>query len=135
MFYMNFSREIALFENLVIVRITSLVGGAEGLDAESDSTPLKHLERSVEVHRCRATMAHIRQSRLSFKVKKIKTFQVMPSSLESGRSHPGGNPGAIRKSISHRCYLWEVAFEWEFTKETIYLPLGCLRGGGRPEAS
>ena len=29
--------------------------------------------------------------------------------------HPGGNPGANLKSISHRCYLQEVAFEWELT--------------------
>ena len=36
------------------------------------------------------------------------------------------NPGANFKSISHRCYLREVAFERELTKETIYLPLGCL---------
>ena len=43
--------------------------------------------------------------------------------------HPGGNPGANLKSISHRCYLFEVAFVWELTKETIYLPLGCLQGG------
>jgi hypothetical protein len=42
---------------------------------------------------------------------------------------PGGNPGANRKSISHRCYLREEAFERELTKETIYLPLGCLQGG------
>ena len=47
-------------------------------------------------------------------------------------SHPGGDPGANLKSISHRCYLWEVAFEWELTKETIYLPLGCLQGGSSP---
>ena len=45
-------------------------------------------------------------------------------------SHLGGNPGANLKSISHRCYHREVAFEWELTKETIYLSLGCLRGGG-----
>ena len=42
---------------------------------------------------------------------------------------PGGDPGANLKSISHRCYLREVAFEWELTKETIYLTLGCLQGG------
>ena len=45
--------------------------------------------------------------------------------------HPGGNPGANLKSISHRCYLREVAFEWKLTKETTYLPLGCLQGGVR----
>ena len=33
------------------------------------------------------------------------------------------------KSISHRCYIWEVAPEWELAKEAIYLPLGCLQGG------
>ena len=33
------------------------------------------------------------------------------------------------KSISHRCHLFEVAFVWELTKETIHLPLGCLQGG------
>jgi len=43
--------------------------------------------------------------------------------------HPGGNPGANLMSISHRCYLFQVAFVWELTKETIVLPLGCLQGG------
>ena len=33
------------------------------------------------------------------------------------------------KSISHRCQLLEVAFVWDLTSETIYLPLGCLQGG------
>ena len=42
---------------------------------------------------------------------------------------PGCNPGVHLKSISHRCYLREEAFEWELTKETIYLPLGCFQGG------
>ena len=45
-----------------------------------------------------------------------------------GQGHPGGNPGANLESTSHRCFLREVAFEWEVTKETIYLPLGCLQG-------
>ena len=31
------------------------------------------------------------------------------------------------KLISHRCFLFKVAFEWEWTKETIHLPLGCLQ--------
>ena len=44
-------------------------------------------------------------------------------------NHPRGNSGANLQSISHRCYLQEVAFEWELTKETIYLSLGCLQGG------
>ena len=43
--------------------------------------------------------------------------------------HSGGNPWANIQSISHRCYLFEVAFVWELTKETIHLPLGCLQGG------
>ena len=39
------------------------------------------------------------------------------------------NPGANLKSVAHRCYLREVAFKWELTKETINLPLSCLQGG------
>ena len=42
-------------------------------------------------------------------------------------SHPGGNPGANLKSISHRYHPILVAFSWELTKGTINLPLGCLR--------
>ena len=34
------------------------------------------------------------------------------------------------KSISHRRYLREVAFEWELIKKNIHLPLGCLQGDG-----
>ena len=44
-------------------------------------------------------------------------------------SHPGANPGANHKSISHRFCLREVAFQWELAKQTIFLPLGCLQGG------
>ena len=47
-------------------------------------------------------------------------------------SHPGGNPGANLKSIFHRCYLFEVAFIWELTKDTIVLPMGCLQGDTEP---
>ena len=54
---------------------------------------------------------------------------VIGESLHLGSSHPGGNPVANLKSISHRCYLFEVAFVWELTEETIDLPLGCLQGG------
>ena len=50
----------------------------------------------------------------------------------SNTPHPGGNPGANLKSISHRCHLFEVAFVWELTNETIHLPLGCLQGGTSP---
>ena len=35
------------------------------------------------------------------------------------------------KSISLRCYLFEAAFVWDLTKETIVSPLGCLQGGGK----
>ena len=45
------------------------------------------------------------------------------------QGHPGGNPGANLKSISHRCHPILEAFVWELTKETIHLPLGCLQGG------
>ena len=47
----------------------------------------------------------------------------------AGGSHPGDNPEANLKSISHRCHPILVAFVWEFTEETIHLPLGCLQGG------
>jgi len=43
--------------------------------------------------------------------------------------HPGGNPWANLKSIFQKCYIFEVAFVWELTNETIKLPLGCLQGG------
>ena len=46
-------------------------------------------------------------------------------------SHPGGNPGANLKSISHRCHPILVAFVRELTQETINLPLGCLEGGAQ----
>jgi len=47
---------------------------------------------------------------------------------------PRPNPGANLKTISHRCYLFEVAFVWDLTKKPIDLPLGCLQGGPRPTA-
>ena len=43
--------------------------------------------------------------------------------------HPGVELRANLKSISHKLHLFEVAFVWELTKETILLPLGCLLGG------
>ena len=43
--------------------------------------------------------------------------------------HPEVELRANLKKISHRCHLFEVAFAWELTKETIHLPLGCLQGG------
>ena len=44
-------------------------------------------------------------------------------------NHPGVELRANLDPISHRCHLFEVAFVWEFTKETIHWPLGCLQGG------
>jgi len=44
-------------------------------------------------------------------------------------THPGVELRANLKSISRRCHPILVAFVWELTKETIYLPLGCLQGG------
>jgi len=46
-------------------------------------------------------------------------------------NHPGGNPGANLKSISHTCHPILVACVWELTQETIELPLGCLLGGSQ----
>ena len=36
--------------------------------------------------------------------------------------HPGGNPGANLKSISHRCHPILLACVWDLTEETINLP-------------
>jgi len=49
--------------------------------------------------------------------------------VSRGVPHPGGNPEANLKSISHRCHPILVACVWELTEETIHLPLGCLQGG------
>ena len=46
--------------------------------------------------------------------------------------HPGVEMRANLKSISHRCYLFEIACVRELTKQTIHLPLGCLQGGILP---
>jgi len=48
------------------------------------------------------------------------------------RARDPPNPGANRKSISHRCHPILVA---KLTKEIIDLPLGCLQGGARPPCS
>ena len=54
----------------------------------------------------------------------IKNPEQAMSQVLAMVSHPGGNLWANPKSISHRCYLFEVAFVLELTKETIDLPLG-----------
>ena len=38
------------------------------------------------------------------------------------RYHPGGNPGANLKSISHRCHTILVACVWELTKKPSICP-------------
>ena len=48
---------------------------------------------------------------------------------ERSSTPPWRHTGANLKLITHRCYLREVAFEWELTEETLYLPLGFLQGG------
>ena len=40
--------------------------------------------------------------------------------------HPGVELSGNLKSLS--CHLFEVAFVWELTKETIHLPKGRLQG-------
>ena len=42
--------------------------------------------------------------------------------------HPGGNPGANLKSISHRCQPILVAFEFKLTKETNQFAHGLPTG-------
>jgi len=64
-----------------------------------------------------------------------------PPSMAAGRTriawrvHPGSNPGENLEPSSHRSHPILVAFVWELTKETIYLPLGCLQGGVRIRGS
>jgi len=43
--------------------------------------------------------------------------------------HPGVELRANLESIFRRRFLFEEAFVWQLTKETIHLPLGCLQGG------
>ena len=41
---------------------------------------------------------------------------------ECVHDHPGGNPVANLRSISHSCHLREEAFEWELTQELSIRP-------------
>ena len=59
----------------------------------------------------------------------IRAASCSRSSVEKNTVHPGVELRANLKSTPHRCHLFEVAFVWELTKETIHLPLGCLRVG------
>ena len=56
-------------------------------------------------------------------------FLFLDSWIPQAHPQPGCNQVANPKSISHRCYLREVALEWESTEEIIYLPIGYLQGG------
>jgi hypothetical protein len=63
-----------------------------------------------------------------------RAIDVCEISRGSSRGHRNeatlrATQGQIFKSISHRCYLFEVAFAWELTSETIVLPVGCIQGG------
>ena len=51
------------------------------------------------------------------------------AALKTQVTRPGVEFRANLKSIFHRCHLFEVAFVWKLTKQTIQLPLGCLWGG------
>ena len=66
---------------------------------------------------CRAALAH-RRGRGG-----------RPCRPQQSQSHPGGNPGANIKSISHRCHLFEVAFDWELTKKLSFCPWVASRAG------
>ena len=59
----------------------------------------------------------------------ILSSELGPNILQLKARHPGGNPGANLKSISHRCHPILVAFVWALTHETIHFPLGCIQGG------
>jgi len=61
--------------------------------------------------------------------------QAVPPPQGKTPTHPGGDPGANLKSISHRCYLEEVACVLELTKETIDSSLGCLQASPHPSFS
>ena len=91
---------------------------------------------------CGIARAELAAKELSFGSKfQYPTYRGAPEGEMSADDEvlfPGGNPGAKCKSISHRCYLRQVAFQLELTQETIYLPPGCLQGGlpayrGAPE--
>ena len=92
---------------LTILKLTCWVRGTHSLSLQRESDRAHHLVELIQTD---------------------TGLQVLLF-LSPAHNHPGGNPGANLRSISHRCCLREVAFEWELTKETIYSPLGCLQGG------
>ena len=83
------------------------------------SPPLRHREGLVLLRFCvRLLLPPLRGETLN------PNLQIPPMSSEYR-----GNPRANLRSTSYRYSLREVAFEWELTNETIYLPLDCLQGG------
>ena len=62
-----------------------------------------------------------------FRQKRATWFQGRLSTLEATQGQISSQ--SPTDATSKRCYLFEVAFVWELTKETIHLPLGCLQGG------
>ena len=80
----------------------------------------REIEREIEIERERASG---RESAAS------------PPRYSKLAAHPGVELRANLKSISHKCHLFEVSFIWELTKDTVHLPLGCLKGGSPPRNS
>ena len=76
--------------------------------------------------------AHRRSSGVSGRCSRPLSTRSRSPSTSRHPPHPGVELRANLKSISHRCHLFEVAFVWELTTETIHLPLGCLQGGLPP---
>ena len=68
------------------------------------------------------------RSTVSLLVRVVRRMGVAWHHLRMRRTPPGGNPQANLESISHICYLREVASEWNLTKETIYFPLRTTIG-------
>ena len=81
-----------------------------------------HIARGLRaaVKRAEEAEAEVRES-----TQTVVRLQVSPKSLYLA----GVGLRANIESISHRCHIFEVAFVWELTEETMHFPLGCLRGG------
>jgi len=80
-------------------------------------------------------MAHrlVYHSTLGWRVikKKKKRTRAPPVAQRvSELIHPGGNPGANLKSISHRCHPILVAFAWDLTEKTSICPWVASRVAG-----
>ena len=89
----------------------------EGAEEESDSDGEESDEEEEE------TLESFGAKMKELPLKDLKLVAVLPP------FHPGRNPGVNIESVSHRCHPVLVAFVWEWTTETINLPLGCSQGG------